>query len=59
MWSEMSEAFGPIKTLLGALPPERAESFRRELIELFEREKTAAGVSMARPYILIFGIRKS
>jgi SAM-dependent methyltransferase len=59
MWTEISEAFGPIKTLLGVLPPERADAFRDELIGLFEREQTDDGISMERPYLLIVGTRRS
>ena len=59
MWTEMSEAFGPIKTLLGALPPERAEAFKAELLEFFEGEMTESGLSMDRPYLLIAGTRNS
>jgi SAM-dependent methyltransferase len=58
MWREMSEAFGPIKTLLGALPPERAEAFKTEMLAFFEGEATETGVSMDRPYLLIRGARK-
>jgi SAM-dependent methyltransferase len=57
MWAEMSEAFGPIKTLLGVLPPERAEAFRDELLDLFRREQTEDGLSMSRPYLLVLGVR--
>ena len=59
MWTEMSEAFGPIKTLLGALPPERSEAFKTELLEFFEGEATESGISMNRPYLLIAGTRRS
>ena len=58
MWAEMSEAFGPIKTLLGALPPERAEAFKTELVDFFRREETDAGMTMSRPYLLVLGVRK-
>jgi ubiquinone/menaquinone biosynthesis C-methylase UbiE len=58
MWTELSEAFGPIKTLIGALPPDRAESFKRELLEFFASEQTEQGLEMSRPYLLILGIRK-
>jgi SAM-dependent methyltransferase len=59
MSTEMSEAFGPIKTLLGALPPERADAFKAELLEFFEGEMTEGGLSMDRPYLLIAGTRNS
>jgi len=58
VWELMAESFGPIKTLLGALPPERAESFRREMLEYLEDETTAEGVNIERLYRLIVGTRK-
>jgi len=58
MWTEMSEAFGPIKTLLGILPPERSEAFRTDLLGFFRREETEAGLTMSRPYLLVRGARK-
>lgn len=58
MWTEMSEAFGPIKTLLGGLPPERASAFKEDMLGFFRREETESGLQMSRPYILIFGVRK-
>ena len=58
MWAEMSEGFGPIKTLLGALPPERAEAFKTDLVDFFRREETDAGMTMSRPYLLVLGVRK-
>jgi SAM-dependent methyltransferase len=58
MWTEMSEAFGPIKTLLGVLPPERAKAFEDDLIAFFRREETEDGMTMSRPYLLVLGVRK-
>jgi hypothetical protein len=59
LWSEISKGFGPIKTLLGALEPERADAFEDELLALFRSEETETGISMARPYLLIRGRRRS
>ena len=60
MWgSAPSEAFGPIKTLYGALPPERAAAFRDDLLGFFRREETEAGLKMSRLYLLVLGVRKS
>jgi SAM-dependent methyltransferase len=59
MWTEISEGFGPIKSLLGALEPERAEAFEDELVTFFRDEETDGGISMARPYLLIRGRRRS
>ena len=58
MWTLLSESFGPIKTLLANLPPERAEAFKAEMLAFFENEATETGVSMDRPYLLISGVRK-
>jgi ubiquinone/menaquinone biosynthesis C-methylase UbiE len=59
MWTEMSEAFGPIKTLIGALPPERAATFKDDLLGFFRREERESGLRMSRPYLLIYGVRKA
>ena len=58
VWELMSESFGPIKTLLGVLPPERAESFRTEMLEYLEEERTDEGIDIERLYRLIVGTRK-
>ena len=49
------ESFGPIKTLLGVLPPDRAESFRTEMLEYLEDETTDEGIDIERLYRLIVG----
>ena len=59
LWALISESFGPIKTLLATLPPERAEAFETEMLEFFRGEETDDGLSLARPYFLIHGVRKS
>ena len=56
-WNEMAEAFGPIATLLRNLPPERAESFRRELIGYFETTDGGSGFVLDRRYVVISGTR--
>jgi SAM-dependent methyltransferase len=58
LWQEMSESFGPIKTLLGALPPERAESFEREMRAFFAGEQADGEVVLDRPFLLVYGRRK-
>jgi hypothetical protein len=55
----MSESFGPIKTLLGVLPPDRAAAFKADLFEFLESEQTADGIHLDRPYNLILGTRRS
>jgi len=58
MWEEMSTAFGPIKTLLGALEPEGGRALRDELLTLFAESQTADGVTLDRPYLLVRGTRR-
>ena len=58
IWELISESFGPIKTLLGALPPERAEAFRVEMLDYLEEELTEDGIGLDRLYILVVGTRK-
>ena len=58
LWTEMSGAFGPIKTLLEVLEPARAEAFEEELLEFFREEETEGGLLMSRPYVLVHGVRK-
>jgi len=58
IWSEMSEAFGPIKTLLGALDAERAATFREDLLEVFSGMARDDGIVMDRPYLLVLGRRR-
>jgi SAM-dependent methyltransferase len=59
VWALISENFGPVKTLLGVLPPERAESFRQEMFDFLEAERTEDGITLDRPYLLIVGTRRS
>jgi SAM-dependent methyltransferase len=59
MWDLMSESFGPIKTLLGVLPPERAAAFKADMFEFLESERTPDGIDLDRPYNLIVGTRRS
>ena len=58
-WVEMSEGFGPIKTLLGSLDPDRREAFRSDMFAFLEKERTPEGLAMDRPYILVTGTRRS
>ena len=58
MWTEMSEAFGPIVMLLRTLDDEKAAAFRDELLQLFGEHETQDGVEISRPFVLIAGIRR-
>lgn len=57
-WTQMAEAFGPIKTLLTRLEPERAAAFREEMLDYMGTTETEDGVVLDRPYLLISGTRR-
>jgi len=59
LWAEMSESFGPIKTLLRALEPERADALEDELLAFFRRAETESGLAIDRPYLLVHRVRKA
>ena len=61
IYREMSEAFGPIKTLLANLDEERAAAFRTELLRFFSEQATQGedgAVIVDRPYLLVLGRRR-
>lgn len=58
MWELLSQSFGPIKTLLANLPPDRAAAFTREMRDHLADEQTEDGLVMDRYYNLIVGTRK-
>lgn len=59
VWELLTESFGPIKTLLANLPPERAEAFEQEMLGYLSSEQTEDGLLMDRYYNLIVGARRS
>jgi SAM-dependent methyltransferase len=58
MVNDFATSFGPIKTLLAALPPARGEELLRRLGEDFETYRRGDQIEMARPYTLIEGVRR-
>jgi SAM-dependent methyltransferase len=58
VWALLSESFGPIKTLLANLPPDRADAFRDEMTTYLDEEETEDGLVMDRFYNLIVGTRR-
>ena len=59
IWKEMSEAFGPIKTLLArAAARARGGVQERDARVLRERAGRVAVLSFDRPYLLVYGVRK-
>ncbi len=59
IYDEMEEGFGPIKTLLGALEPSRADALRDDLRGFFAGFATTDGAAWVRDYLLVLGSRRS
>jgi ubiquinone/menaquinone biosynthesis C-methylase UbiE len=58
MWQFMSTRFGPILTLVGMLPPERAEALHNDLVALAEEERDGDRIVDTREYLLVLGTRR-
>jgi SAM-dependent methyltransferase len=58
IWELTSTSFGPSKTLLDSLEPERAEEFQRATVEFYERYREGDGIRHPRHYLLTIGRRR-
>ena len=59
MVDAFATGFGPLKTLLAAMPSSRGDELLGRLRADFETYRTDDGIVMARPYTLIQGVRRS
>lgn len=57
-WELFSRAFGPVKTLMDNLEPERGEELHRGFVEFHERYREGDEIRMPREYLLILGTRR-
>jgi SAM-dependent methyltransferase len=58
LWQLFSTSFGPSKTLLDSLEPERAEEYHRATVEFYERYREPDGIRHPRHYLLTIGRRR-
>jgi SAM-dependent methyltransferase len=58
VWEIFSTSFGPLKTLLGTLDPERRGELHEAFIAFFEESRTADGIRQPRPYLIAHGTRR-
>ena len=58
MWDLLVTGFGPIKTLVGAIGPDRADRFRGEMIALLGSMSSNGATKLDRPYLLVTGVRR-
>lgn len=57
-WRLYAESYGPLKTLVDALPAPVARRLAREAVALFARHGSARGVDAPRPLLLVVGERR-
>jgi SAM-dependent methyltransferase len=57
-WETFSRGFGPLRSLVERLDPERREQLRREFVAFHDRYRTELGITMPREYLLTVGIRR-
>jgi SAM-dependent methyltransferase len=58
MVDDFATSFGPMRSLLTALPRERADDLLTRLQAHFETYRRGDGIVMARPYVLLEGVRR-
>ena len=59
VWQLFSTSFGPLKTLVDSLEPQRVEELHRAFADYYEGYRTAAGIAAPREYLLILGRRRA
>jgi len=58
VWELFSRAFGPIRTLVDTLEPDRVEELHRAFVDFHERYREGDEVRMPREYLLTLGTRR-
>ena len=57
IWTLYSQSYGPLKSLVAALPPPARDVLRGRVVRLYERYRGADGVCAPRPLLLVVGRR--
>jgi hypothetical protein len=57
-WQLFSTSFGPSKTLLDSLEPDRAEEYHQATVEFYERYRDGGAIRHPRHYLLTIGRRR-
>ncbi len=58
LWELFSTSFGPTKTLVDTLPPERREELHRALVDFWEQHRDGDGIRHPRHYLVTLGRRR-
>lgn len=58
VWQLFSTAYGPTRALAESLDPDRREELHRAYVAFLENYRTAHGVCLPRPYLIVLGTRR-
>ncbi len=58
IWNWYSNGFGPVRMLVDGLSPDRRKALKRDVDRYHSHYKSAAGLNIAREYLLIVGARR-
>jgi len=58
IWQLVSTSAGPMKARTESLQPAELEELHREFVELLEEHRTAEGIHLPSPYLLVLGTRR-
>jgi SAM-dependent methyltransferase len=58
IWELFATSYGPTKTLIEGLDPDRREALHSDWLAYFDQYRTGDGVSQPRPYLLVLGTRR-
>jgi SAM-dependent methyltransferase len=58
VWELFATSYGPTKTLVEGLDPDRREALHSDWLAYFDQYRTNDGVSQPRPYLLVLGTRR-
>ncbi len=58
VWNRFAGAYGPTKTLVDSLEPDRREELRRAFVDFFEQHRENGAINQRREYLLVLGRRR-
>jgi hypothetical protein len=58
IWNWYGRGFGPLRTLIERLSPERCAALKRDVANYHSHHRTEAGLKVTREYLVTSGIRR-
>jgi hypothetical protein len=59
VWQQFGDRVGPTKTLAESLDPDRRKELHPAYVAFLEGYRTAHGVHLPRPYLIVLGTRRA